>query len=136
LQFANDTGDEAIEPCTNKAAQPEAMGAGATNKKPTKQKKQNKTKPPPPPPPPPSSSRKTKNTTQKRKPPLLLPTPTQKPKNKDKIHKNFTTQKILHTQVRSKIAIVSLSLLSLVLYLGVFCDGDNLWCVCVGVLYL
>jgi len=43
LQFANDTGDEAIEPCTNKAAQPEAMGAGATNKKPKTKKKQNKT---------------------------------------------------------------------------------------------
>jgi hypothetical protein len=38
--------------------------------------------------------------------------------------------------VRSKRAIVSLSLLSLVFYLGVFCEGDNLWCVCVGVLYL
>jgi hypothetical protein len=34
--------------------------------------------------------------------------------------------------VRSKRAIVSLSLLSLVLYLGVFCDGDNLWCVLCG----
>jgi len=42
-----------------------------------------------------------------------------KTKKQRKNTQNFTTQKILHTQVRSKIAIVSLSLLSLVCFLGV-----------------
>jgi hypothetical protein len=134
LQFANETGDEAIEPCTNKAAQPEAMATGATNKKnPKRKKKQNHHHHH-------HQAPLAKQRTRPKRENLLsfspLPPKNQKPKNKEKIHKNFTTQKILHTQVRSKRAIVSLSLLSLVFYLGVFCEGDNLWCVCVGVLYL
>jgi hypothetical protein len=130
LQFANDTGDEAIEPCTNKAAQPEAMATGATNKKPKRKKKQNHHHH--------HQAPLAKQSTRPKRENLLSfsPLPPKNQKTKKKIHKKFTTQKILHTQVRSKRAIVSLSLLSLVLYLGVFCDGDNLWCVCVGVLYL
>jgi hypothetical protein len=135
LQFANDTGDGAIEPCTNKAAQPEPIAAGAT------QKKKNKT----------TTTTTTTTTTKllsqnkahdpKEKTPS--PSPHSHPKTK-KQRKN--TQKISKPkkfstpQVRSKIAIVSLSLLSLVFPLGVCCEcvmgWDNLWCICVGVLYL
>jgi hypothetical protein len=95
LQFANDTGDEAIEPCTNKAAQPEAIAAGATNKKTPPKKKQNHYHHHH------QAPLAKQSTRPKRENPLSFsPLPPKNQNNEEKIHKNFTTQKILHTQVR------------------------------------